>query len=168
MNLAKSLKPPDTHRLRFRNLELTDSYALYAGAFRIPAVTEFLQWDSHQDVAETEKLMREMISLHQQGSKFFWAAELKEDNRISGLVSVRPEQKAAWVGFLVCFEEQRKGLGFEIVAAAETAVLGVFDCVLASVAPANQGSIGLLKKRAWAEEPNDEVRPLLTFKKETK
>jgi len=159
------MQPPNSTRTHFRALTPSDASDLYAGAFSIPAVTAYLQWDTHQVRTETQALVDEMISLHQQGRKYFWLAFSPDDRRSVGLGSIKPEEATAWVGFLVFHQEQRKGFGAAILAALESAVLGTFDRVAASVDPQNKASIGLLAKSGWQAWDCDTVSPLKAFEK---
>jgi RimJ/RimL family protein N-acetyltransferase len=159
------MKPPDSTTIHFRELNLSDVSVFHNGAFGTPEVTEYLQWETHTETAETEVLVEEMIDLHQREAKYFWVATSPDDKRIVGLGSIKPEKETAWVGFLVILKEHRKGYGLAILSALESAVLENFERVSAAVNSKNHSSVKLLKKRDWKEWDCESVSPLKAYEK---
>jgi RimJ/RimL family protein N-acetyltransferase len=160
------MKPPDTSKVHFRALGHSDVSVFHTGAFGVSKVTEYLQWETHTERIETEKLIEEMIDLHQRETKYFWVATAPDDKRIVGLGSMRPERKTAWLGFLVISPEQRKGYGSAILSALESVALEGFERISATVNPKNQPSINLLIKRDWAEWNYEKDSPHKTYRKQ--
>jgi len=71
------MKPSDNEELSFRKVARSDAQLLFENAFSIASVTEYLQWDCHSSIVETEGLLSEMVSLHESGEKYFWIVASK-------------------------------------------------------------------------------------------
>ena len=159
------MKPADNNNVRFRELRLADSDALYGQAFGHPEVSRFLQWDTHSRVEQTQALVEEMMGLHQREENFIWAAVGLEDDRLVGLGSIKFIDSQPWIGFLVLATKQRQGVGSAILSALETATLSEYQTVFAATEDQNLPSIQLLLKNGWVEFDNPAMQPLKTFQK---
>ena len=159
------MKPADDSVLRFRPIGPEDQDLLFAQCFGHPEVTKHLQWDTHLEINQTRALITEMTELHAAQEKYFWAALATADNRLAGIGSIKPEENTAWIGFLVLADRQGKGLGARILSALEQAVFAKYDAASAATEAENLRSIQLLRKAGWEDWQNEELLPLIAFRK---
>ena len=159
------MKPPNTTKVHFREVAPSDFLPLYSGAFSVPEVTKHLQWETHKEPIQTKELIEEMIDLHQQRTKYYWVAVSPTNKRIVGLGSMKPEEETVWLGFLVYYQEQRKGFGSAVLEALEASAFNAFERLCAAVDSKNESSRRLLENSGWAEGEYNSSDALKTYEK---
>ena len=78
----------DTKRLLLRQFTLNDIQYAFDNWTSDAKVTEFLRWPTHQNIAITEKVLKDWIENYKDKSFYQWAIVLKEIDEPIGTISV--------------------------------------------------------------------------------
>lgn len=101
----KGTKVLETERLLLRPFTLWDAEAMYRNWASDDAVTEFLTWPTHVDIAESEGILREWLEGYQKNDFYQWAIVLKEhaDEPIGSISVVELDDSAekAHIGYCI-------------------------------------------------------------------
>jgi RimJ/RimL family protein N-acetyltransferase len=140
-------------RLLLRPPVLDDAAALFQQVARDPAVTKYLQWAPHPDVATTRRVITEKINVND--SERTWAIELKRNRQLIGLTSCRrPVTHSVEIGY--CLGRRWWGQGFmpevlDLLLTALEADRKVFR-VWATCSVYNDRSARLLERMGFVQE----------------
>ncbi len=77
-----------TKRLTLRPFRYADAQAMYENWACKRAVTEYVTWQPHQRVEETEALLDHWVSLYDNPHTYRWAIERQSDQRLIGSIDV--------------------------------------------------------------------------------
>lgn len=160
------MKPFENDSLSFRRVSRGDVGLLFGQAFGDNCVSEYLQWDTHIELQETESLVAEMLGLHESGEKFFWIVSSKADGSIVGLGSIRPDVEDASIGFIVFRDAQRLGYGTSLVSSLAERVYQDYAVVRTEVHGENLACLSLLKRLGWRESENGDSESLVCLTKQ--
>jgi [ribosomal protein S5]-alanine N-acetyltransferase len=109
--------PPDRivgPRLILRRPTLADAGALYQRVARDRAVTKYLLWSPHPDVATTRRVIAE--KLNASDDERTWAVELRHSGDVIGLTSARRSApEAVEIGYCLGRKWWGKGLMSEVL-----------------------------------------------------
>ena len=92
----------ETPRLILRRLTPEDAPAMYRNWASNPAVTRWLRWDPHKNLAETCALLTAWSVLYQNPDYYQWAIQEKATGEVIGAISLtvsccaEPEAAKAW------------------------------------------------------------------------
>jgi len=154
----------NTPRLYYTAIEHSDALELYKGAFSHSSITEYLQWECHKSLTETEALVNQMVQLHKSGGKQFWVARSIQLGSLVGLGSMQNETDTSNIGFLVCTNHQRQGYATEIIDALCHRAILTGHIVRALVKPLNTPSSELLESLGWARSGVEEALNVYVIK----
>ena len=112
------MKPPEvisTERLILRKPRMDDAPAVFAGWASRAEVTRFLTWHPHQDVTQTEALMKRSIDAWDGDAKFRYLLEIKENGLLAGMIELRMEPTRMSFGYTGAQDQWGKGYMTEAV-----------------------------------------------------
>ena len=115
------MKPPEiisTERLTLRKPRMDDAAAVFAGWAKHPEVTRFLTWRPHQDITQTEALMRKSIAGWDGDTNFRYLLEIKESGALAGMIELRMEPTKMSFGYTGAYDQWGKGYMTEAVRAS--------------------------------------------------
>lgn len=78
----------ETERLVLRQFRLEDTEPAHRNWESDEKVTEFLRWETHKNISESEEIIREWIDGYKDNSFYQWAIELKDIGEPIGTISV--------------------------------------------------------------------------------
>ncbi len=105
----------ETERLCLRAMKVLDAPDMFAYAKR-EDVTEFLLWQPHRDIEETQAYLREVGRRYRTGDFYDWALICRDGGRMigtCGFTSFNYPSDSAEVGYVLNPDEQGKGLATE-------------------------------------------------------
>lgn len=86
----------ETARLVLRPFTVEDAPAMYATWAADPAVTRWMRWEPHRDVAETQALLQGWVQDYADPLFYNWAVTLQDGTLIGAIGVVRGEQGEYW------------------------------------------------------------------------
>lgn len=78
----------ETNRLILRQFEKSDAENMYKNWGSDSKVTEFLSWNTHKDVKETEEIIHSWIVKYEEDCTYNWVIELKETQEAIGNIKL--------------------------------------------------------------------------------
>lgn len=75
-----------TSRLCLRRLSLSDIPAYFARLGSSPEVAQYMLWDPHKDISESEASIQKALRRYAEGKCYRWGIALKEDNTLIGVI----------------------------------------------------------------------------------
>ncbi len=96
------MKPPEqieTERLLLRKPRMDDAPAVFSGWAKYPEVTRFLSWRPHENVTQTEALVKRSIDGWDGETNFRYLLEIKESGELAGMIELRLEKETFKVSF---------------------------------------------------------------------
>lgn len=111
--------PINTSRLYLRQFKSDDFKAAYDNWMSDPDVTEFLSWNTHKDMEESERTIRGWIGSYQFGT-MDWCITLKPDMEpIGSITAVQdfPEKRYCEIGYCISKAHWNHGLMTEALKA---------------------------------------------------
>ena len=78
----------NTDRLLLRKFKLNDAYDMYKNWASDSAVTKYLSWKHHSNVALTKEIINQWINEYNTQMVYNWAIELKEVKQVIGGISI--------------------------------------------------------------------------------
>jgi RimJ/RimL family protein N-acetyltransferase len=96
------MKPPEqieTERLLLRKPRMDDAQAVFDGWAKYPEVTRFLTWLPHENIAQSEALMKRSMDGWNGDSNFRYLLEIKENGILAGMIELRLEKEISKVSF---------------------------------------------------------------------
>ncbi|MFN8411757.1 MAG: GNAT family N-acetyltransferase [Anaerolineales bacterium] len=115
------MKPPEpiiTERLILRKPRMSDAHAVFEGWAKHPEVTRFLTWHPHQDITQTEALMKRSIDAWDGETNFRYLLEIKESGALAGMIELRMEPLKMSFGYTGAHDQWGKGYMTEAVRAS--------------------------------------------------
>lgn len=106
------MKPPEiieTERLLLRKPRMDDAYAVFEGWAKHPEVTRFLTWSPHQNVEQSQALLKKSIAAWDDKTNFRYLLEVKEDASLAGMIEMRMEPFKMNFGYTGAIQHWGKG-----------------------------------------------------------
>lgn len=88
-----------TARLHLRQPSLDDAPVLFARYAQDPAVTRYLTWRPHEDVADTAAFLRRCADVWATGASFPYVIERRSDGLFLGMIEMRVDGFKAEYGY---------------------------------------------------------------------
>lgn len=77
----------ETERLILRRFDCADAREFFINVTSDPKVNEFLTWELHKSISETEELLADWNQKYNNPARYCWAIELKESGEVIGNIS---------------------------------------------------------------------------------
>ena len=106
------MKPPElilTERLILRKPRMEDAPAVFAGWVQDSDVTYFLTWLPHQNIGQTQSILRNAITAWDGDLRFPYMITLKENGAVIGMIDPRIEGPKVGIGYVMNRVYQGKG-----------------------------------------------------------
>lgn len=106
------MKPPEqieTKRLTLRKPRMDDAPAIFAGWVQDLEVTYFLTWRPHENIGQTESMLKNAIAAWDGDARFPYIITLKEGGDVIGMIDPRIEGHKAGIGYVMNKTHQGKG-----------------------------------------------------------
>ena len=78
----------NTERLLLRKFKLTDSEMMFKNWANDPEVFKFFRRNPHNELSETEEVIKKWVNEYEDGHCYNWAIELKKMSEIIGQISI--------------------------------------------------------------------------------
>jgi [ribosomal protein S5]-alanine N-acetyltransferase len=157
--------PPSitTARLVLRHTRASDADAVFAYASD-PDVTLHMDWATHTDVSQSRAFLAHTETERLAGAEALWAITLAGDDRLIGVIAVRPHGHKADFGYVIARAHWGRGIATEAARAVIDATFRLPEVtrVWATCSIDNVGSRRVLEKagldregilRAWSVRP---------------
>ena len=99
-----------TDRLTLRRPLDADAPALFERYAQDPQVVRYLMWRPHQSIAETRAFLARCRDRWEDGSDLTWALTLQADDRLIGMISIRPRGFKHDIGYVLARPYWGRGL----------------------------------------------------------
>lgn len=99
----------ETARLRLRPPNLADAQSIFDSYAQDPAVTRYLVWPPHRSVATTEQFISDCIERRAAGTAFPYVLTRIADNRLLGMLELKPHPHGANIGYVLAREHWGQG-----------------------------------------------------------
>jgi RimJ/RimL family protein N-acetyltransferase len=111
--------PPTLHtpRLTLRPPQLSDAQAIFDAYAQDREVTRHLIWAPHRSVAETDEFLRRSLADAEDGKHLPWVITTNGDERLIGMIALRPNGHKADVGYVLARSDWGKGYMTEALRA---------------------------------------------------
>ena len=112
--------PPEsisTARLQLRLPVLADADAIFHGYAQDPAVTQYLTWRPHQEIAATQAFLRRCRHCWASADAFPWVISRRTDRALVGMIEVRIDGFRADLGYCIARHCWGRGYATEAVQA---------------------------------------------------
>jgi ribosomal-protein-alanine N-acetyltransferase len=166
----------ETERLVLRPPTAPDAPAIFDSYARDPEVVRYLTWRPHGSISDTHSFVESIRSRWDAGSELTWALTLRGDDRLIGMIALRPGAFKSDIGYVLARPLWGRGLMTEAgraivdLAFADPAVHRVWAVCDAD----NRASARVLEKigmtcegvlRRWIVHPNvsDQPRDALCY-----
>lgn len=106
------MKPPEiisTERLVLRKPSMEDAPAVFDGWVQDADVTYFLTWLPHQNMGQTQSLLKNAIAAWDGDSRFPYIITLKENGAVIGMIDPRIDEHKVAIGYVRKRANQGKG-----------------------------------------------------------
>lgn len=160
----------ETERLLLRRPVLDDAPAIFDGYAQDPEVVRYLMWRPHQSIGDTKDFLVTVAQRIQMGKEQSWAITLKGDDRVIGMVALRPNGFKHDIGYVLA--RPYWGQGFMAEAARPMVDLSLTDPTVRRVWAVcdvgNKASARVMEKigmsfegvlRRWVMHPNVSPEP---------
>ena len=155
----------ETQRLVLRRTTVADASAIFDGYGQDGEVTRYLGWRPHETIDDTRGYLARCSSGWDAGTELTWALTLTGDDRLIGVIAVRPRTHKVDLGYVLGRDHWGRGLMTE--AAIAVVRLAFRDPAVHRVWAVcdveNRGSARVLEKagmthegvlRRWIIHPN--------------
>ena len=98
------MKPPEqikTEGLILRKPCMVNAPAVFAGWVQDPEVTHFLTWRPHEDIGQTESMLRDAIAAWDGEARFPYMIALKESGDVIGMIDPSIEGHKVGIGYVM-------------------------------------------------------------------
>jgi RimJ/RimL family protein N-acetyltransferase len=109
----------ETERLVLRRPVARDADAIFEEYARDAEVSRYVMWRPHTDVGETRAFVERCQSGWDRGSDLSWAITVGNDDRLVGMIAIRPRGHMADIGYVLA----RRLWGRGVVPEAARAVI---------------------------------------------
>ncbi len=106
-----------TERLTLRAPEVTDAPAIFTGYATDPEVARYLTWRPSTSLEQTVQFNQERLRDWREGRDYAWSIVRLDDNRLIGMISLRPRDGGAETGYVLARPEWGKGYMTEALRA---------------------------------------------------
>ena len=106
------MKPPEqiaTEHLILRKPRMDNAPAVFDGWVQDADVTYFLTWLPHQNIGQTQSILRNAIAAWDGDSRFPYMITLKENGAVIGMIDPRIEEHKVGIGYVMNRAYQGKG-----------------------------------------------------------
>jgi [ribosomal protein S5]-alanine N-acetyltransferase len=165
-HILEDLPALETERLHLRKVTLADVDAIFAYGSD-PAVSEFVSWNTHQSIDDTQQFLHIILSLYENQQAVFWGIEHKEHKRLIGTinyVSWNQKDHVGEIGYVLA--RPYWGSGYMTEAVKEVIRFGFermeLERIQAKCIVENEGSEKVMQKSSMLFEGT--LRKLLSLK----
>jgi len=106
-----------TERLLLRKPRATDAPLMFTAYAQDPAVTRYLMWRPHANVAETRAVIDRFLTTWESQEGFCWFLFTNDTDQMIGSIAARPENDGFNLGFLLARPHWGNGYMPEAIAA---------------------------------------------------
>jgi RimJ/RimL family protein N-acetyltransferase len=99
----------ETERLVLRLPVTSDADAIFKGYAQDPEVVRYLTWRPHRTVADTLKFLTHLQSGWESGAELTWALTVRGDDRVIGMIGLRPRGFKADIGYVLARSSWGRG-----------------------------------------------------------
>jgi RimJ/RimL family protein N-acetyltransferase len=132
-----------------------DAPRIHASYASDPEVTRYLTWTPHENLEESERILRTRLSWWEEGREYSWIIERREDAAVLGMISVSEDNPRRYtLGYVLARAEWGRGYMSEAARAVVELMLaqpGV-ERVWAVVEAKNAASARVLEKIGMQRE----------------
>lgn len=108
-----SIPTIETSRLWLRKLTLEDAEDYYRHLFGSEAVSRYMLWNPHQNIAESVASIRKVLRRYEEGRCYRWGITLKETDQLMGIIDLlRFDEETESCSFAYMLGECFWGKGF--------------------------------------------------------
>jgi RimJ/RimL family protein N-acetyltransferase len=100
----------ETERLVLRRPVIEDAPAIFDGYARDPEVVRYLVWRTHESIGDTHDFLVTVSQRIQHGKEQSWGITLKGDDRLIGMVALRPNGFKHDIGYVLARPHWGRGL----------------------------------------------------------
>jgi len=114
------MKPPEqieTERLVLRKPSVHDALVLFNAYMQDLEVTRYTTWRPHRQLQEAEDFIRSSISAWENGTRFPFVINRKEENQPFGMIDLHVRGSTVGIGYVVARFHQRNGYATEATRA---------------------------------------------------
>ncbi|SNZ17519.1 ribosomal-protein-alanine N-acetyltransferase [Terribacillus aidingensis] len=165
-HILENLPTLETERLRLRKVTAADADAIFAYGSD-SAVSEFVTWNTHQSIDDTQQFLDIILSLYENHQAVFWGIEHKEQKQLIGTinyVSWNQKDHVGEIGYVMA--RPYWGNGYMAEAAKEVITFGFermkLERIQAKCIAENEGSEKVMQKSGMLFEGT--LRKLLCLK----
>lgn len=111
----------ETRRLTLRKLRMEDAPLYFRRLGSSAAVTEFMLWNPHRDISESEASIRKALGRYEAGGCYRWAIALSADDSVIGVIELlkfKESENSCSFAYMLAEEFWGRGYGTEAVKAA--------------------------------------------------
>jgi RimJ/RimL family protein N-acetyltransferase len=132
----------------------SDARAIFEGYAQDPAVTRFLVWAPHKNIAETRSFLRRVAAARRAGTEYTWAVTLRRTGTLVGMIALRVSPPKADLGYVIAPAHWNKGYATEAAGALASWAIAQerIHRVWAVFEPGNAASGRVLKKIGMQHE----------------
>jgi ribosomal-protein-alanine N-acetyltransferase len=112
-----------TARLTLRKPELADAPAIFTAYAQDPAVTRFLVWRPHPNLATTQAYLEHCVATWQAHTEYCYVLTERAQARLVGMISVRVRDWSASLGYVLARSAWGQGIMPEAAQAVSDYVL---------------------------------------------
>lgn len=112
-----------TSRLQLRPPTAQDAEAIFRTYAQDTEVTRYLIWRPHPDIATTRAFLERCAEGWAQGTELTWVIAGRDDEQLRGMISLRPRDFQASVGYVIARPWWGQGLMPEVARAVVEAAL---------------------------------------------
>ena len=107
----------ETGRLRLRRPTIEDAPAIFHGYAQDPAVVRHVMWRPHRSIDDTNDFLRTVLQRLQHGKEQSWGITLEGDDRLIGMIAVRPNGFKHDIGYVLAQPHWGRGITTEAARA---------------------------------------------------
>ncbi len=107
----------ETERLVLRPARMEDAAAVFESYARDAEVTRYLSFTPNQTLEQTEEFMRARLRKVEEGAALTWAITRRGEDRLVGMIELRPQGFKADVGYVIARPCWGQGLMTEALRA---------------------------------------------------
>ena len=100
----------ETERLVLRQPTVRDAPAIFDSYARDPEVVRYLTWRPHGSIADTHAFIDAIRSRWEAHSELTWALTLRGDDRLIGMIGLRPRGFKSDIGYVLARPHWGRGL----------------------------------------------------------
>jgi ribosomal-protein-alanine N-acetyltransferase len=99
----------ETDRLLLRVPDPSDAQAIFDGYAQDAEVVRYLTWRPHRTVADTLEFLTHLRSGWESGTELTWALTVRGDDRLIGMIGLRPRGFKADIGYVLARSHWGRG-----------------------------------------------------------